>query len=72
MALTTAEKQTLLDELYRAYYSGALEVKYADQTIKYESGEALLDRIKKLEGDLAGSSQKKNYGYASFKRGRKG
>lgn len=55
MALTAAEKNNLLDDMQRAYYSGALEVETGDRKIKYRSSDDLLKAIARLEADIAGT-----------------
>lgn len=45
-----------LDSLRRAYAAGVLSVTYRDRTVTYESGDALLRRIRVLENELETSS----------------
>lgn len=47
--------QTELDALKAAYASGVLEVRYSDKTVRYDSAENLLSRIRMLEKILNGS-----------------
>jgi hypothetical protein len=48
--------QTELDALKAAYASGALEVRYADKTVRYDSADKLLERIRIIEKSLNGRS----------------
>lgn len=48
--------QTELDALKSAYASGTTRVSYEGRTVEYDSGAALLARIKVMEAELAGPS----------------
>jgi len=67
MAWTQAE----LDALKRAYASGTTRVSYEGRTVEYDSGAALLDRIRVIEAeidDAAGTRRRPVAGFASFGR----
>lgn len=55
MALTSTEKNDLLDDMYRALYSGALRVQMGDRTIQYRTATDLKRAIEMLEADIAGT-----------------
>lgn len=67
MAFTQAE----LDALKSAYASGTTRVTYEGKTVEYDSGTALLARIRVVEAELTASAGKKKpaAGFASFSRG---
>lgn len=67
MAFTIAE----LDALKRAYAMGVVEVEYDGKKTKYDSGAAILARIRVIEGEIASASAGRSRpvtGYASFRR----
>lgn len=67
MAFTNSE----LDALKRAYATGVLEVEYDGKRTKYDSGSALLARIRVIESEITSTSQggsRPVAGYASFRR----
>ena len=67
MAFTSTE----LDALKRAYATGVLEVEYDGKRTRYDSGNALLARIRMIEGEIAAASNggsRPVAGYASFRR----
>lgn len=66
MAWTQAE----LDALKSAYASGTTRVTYDGKTVEYDSGAALLARIRTIEAEVAGNSGRPypRVGYASFRR----
>lgn len=68
MATTWTEVELIA--LKQAYASGALEVRYEDKMTRYDTGSALLARIKYIEGEMAAASGKKkpSAGFTSFAR----
>ncbi len=67
MAFTSTE----LDALKRAYASGVLEVEYDGRKTRYDSGAALLARIRVIEAEIAAATAGRSRpvaGYASFRR----
>lgn len=52
MAFTSTE----LDALKRAYAMGVVEVEYDGKRTKYDSGAAILRRIKVIEAEMAAAS----------------
>lgn len=67
MAFTSTE----LDALKRAYASGVLEVEYDGRKTRYDSGAALLARIRVIEAEIAATATgraRPMAGYASFRR----
>jgi hypothetical protein len=63
--------QTELDALKRAYATGVLEVEYDGKKTRYDSGEALLRRIKVIEAEMAtlAGAPKSMTTLTSFNRG---
>lgn len=45
--------------LKKAYASGQTEIQYEDRRVRYDSGAALLARIKYIEGEMAADAGKK-------------
>lgn len=67
MAFTSTE----LDALKRAYATGVLEVEYDGKKTRYDSGAALLSRIRVIEAEIAATASggsRPVAGYASFRR----
>lgn len=63
--------ETELAALKKAYASGVLEVEYDGRKTKYDTGAALLARIRVIEGEIAASvsgGSRRVAGYASFRR----
>lgn len=54
--------------LTAAIATGALEVRYQDRTVRYDSFEKLLARLNWLKGQ-SGATARPVAGYASFSRG---
>lgn len=52
-ALTTAEKQALLTDLKRAYYTGATRIKFRERDVTYRSADEMRKIIADLEGSIA-------------------
>lgn len=48
--------QTELDALKRSYATGVLEVEYDGKKTRYDSGDALMRRIKVIEAEIAAAS----------------
>lgn len=67
MAFTSTE----LDALKKAYASGVTEVEYDGRRTRYDSGAAILARIRVIEAEIATASVGRGRpvaGYASFRR----
>ncbi|MTH62102.1 phage head-tail joining protein [Paracoccus litorisediminis] len=67
MAWTQAE----LDALKSAYATGTTRVSYEGRTVEYDSGAALLERIRVIEAEIAaggGGRKRPSAGFASFGR----
>lgn len=66
MAWTQAE----LDALKAAYASGTTRVSYNGRTVEYDSGAALLQRIRVIEAEVAagGAQRRPRVAYATFSR----
>ena len=67
MAFTSTE----LDALKRAYATGVVEVEYDGTKTRYDSGAAILARIRVIEGEIAAAASGRARpvaGYASFRR----
>ena len=67
MAFTSTE----LDALKRAYAMGVVEVEYDGKRTKYDSGAAILARIRVIEAEMAATNSGRARpvaGYASFRR----
>lgn len=67
MAFTSTE----LAALKQAYAAGVLEFEYDGKRTKYDSGAALLARIRVIEGEIAATATggaRPVAGYASFRR----
>lgn len=66
MAWTQAE----LDALKSAYASGTTRVSYEGKTVEYDSGAALLQRIRIIEAEVqsVGGRRRPSVGLASFGR----
>lgn len=47
--------QAELDALRRAYAQGALEVEFNGRRVRYENGENLMNRIRVIEREMAGT-----------------
>lgn len=63
--------ETELSALRRAYASGILRVEYDGKRTEYDSGAALLARIRVIEGEIAlkaNGGGRRVAGYASFRR----
>lgn len=63
--------ETELSALKRAYASGVLKVEYDGQRTEYDSGAALLARIRVIEAEIAATTSggsRRVAGYASFRR----
>lgn len=60
-----------LSALRRVYASGALVVSYEGKTVTYESGAAILKRIRQIEDSIATSTSNApaKVGLVSFSRG---
>ncbi len=64
--------QTELDALKAAYASGVTEVRYDGKVTVYDSGAALLARIRVIEAEIARTATGRKapiVGLASFRRG---
>lgn len=64
--------QTELDALKAAYASGVTEVRYDGKVTVYDSGAALLARIRVIEAEIARATSGRKapiVGLASFRRG---
>lgn len=48
--------ETELAALRKAYAAGTVEVRYDGRTVRYDSGEALLRRIRVIEADIAAAT----------------
>lgn len=67
MAYSSAE----LDALKRAYATGVVQVEYEGRKTVYDSGAAILARIRVIEAEMAAASSASGRpvaGYASFRR----
>ena len=64
MTYTEAE----LSALRRAYASGAVEVTYDGKTIRYDSGAALLRRIREIEGAMTTAAPRTMAVFTTFRR----
>lgn len=64
MAWTQAE----LDALKRAYASGTTRVSYEGKTVEYDSGAALLERIRMIEAEVSPPRRTTGFGFATFGR----
>lgn len=63
--------QSELAALKRAYASGTTRVTYDGKTVEYDSGSALLARIRVIEAELGASSgqpSRARVGFVSFSR----
>lgn len=67
MAFTSTE----LDALKRAYATGVVEVEYDGKKTRYDSGAAILARIRVIEAEISAAATgqaRPVAGYASFRR----
>lgn len=53
MARTADDITAEIEELRRAYATGARSVTYEGRTVHYDSGSGLLDRVQELEDEIA-------------------
>lgn len=61
MSLTTEEKQSLLAELKRAYYSGTKRIKFKDREMEFAGSSEIRRAISDLESEIAvGQGKKKS------------
>ena len=72
MSFSVAELEAQLDAIKLAYASGVTEVRYDGKVTVYDSGAAMLARIRYLEAEIARVTTGKKapiVGLASFRRG---
>lgn len=60
--MTLGEMESLRDDLQRAIYSGALEVRFGDRWIKYQHSADMRQALSDLKNDiaLAGTNQSRS------------
>lgn len=65
-----AYTQTELDALKAAYAQGVRRFTYDGKTVEYDSGDAMLQRIRVIEAEIAAAAgnAKPVAGYATFRR----
>lgn len=68
MALTTEDKQSLLDALEKSIFEGVLRVEYGDKKVEYRSLNEMIRTRDLLKGEL-GLLTRPRRTYASFSKG---
>lgn len=65
MALTTEEKQQLLDALIKSIYEGVLKVEYGDKKVEYRSLNEMVRLRDMLQAELGQGKARRTYGSVS-------